>query len=123
MIPAIPGSPTGQPLWRGHGAMPPDQISKNVPCPEGANQDSYQTLVALSRLYARWENPVRAIAAVGGQFNKWPRLPYRVGELLLRIPEVPQQLSSLLEQFAGRRPYGSFETVRATLSRAKSRVS
>lgn len=59
---------------------------------------------SLVDLYTRWDNPVRATAAVRGQFNNWPRLPYRVGELLLRIPEVPQQLASLVEQFAVRPP-------------------
>lgn len=39
-------------------------------------------------LYARWENPVRATARVGGRFNNWPRWPYQIGELLLRAPEL-----------------------------------
>jgi hypothetical protein len=53
---------------------------------------------SLVDLYARWDNPVRATAAVGGQFNNWPRLPYRVAELCLRLPEVPMQLSLLTGQ-------------------------
>jgi Uncharacterised nucleotidyltransferase len=59
---------------------------------------------SLVDLYARWDNPVRATAAVGGLFNNWPRLPYRVGESFLRIPEVPRQLVALVEQFAVRPP-------------------
>jgi hypothetical protein len=43
-------------------------------------------------LYARWDNPVRATAAVHGRFNNWPRLPYRVLESILRGPELPRQL-------------------------------
>ena len=54
-------------------------------------------------LWTRLDNPVRATAAVGGQFNNWPRLPYRAAELVTRLPEVPRQLVSLLEQFAARR--------------------
>jgi hypothetical protein len=53
-------------------------------------------------LFNRFDNPVRSTAAVGGQFNNWPRLPYRVAELVTRIPEVPQQLQSLAEHFAAR---------------------
>jgi hypothetical protein len=61
-------------------------------------------------LYARWDNPVRATAAIGGRFNSWPRFPYRVGELFLRIPEIPEQLSSLVEQFAVQRRETAAET-------------
>jgi hypothetical protein len=35
---------------------------------------------------------------VGGQFNDWPRLPYQLGELFLRLPELPKQLHSLWQQ-------------------------
>jgi hypothetical protein len=54
-------------------------------------------LPARSR-YARWHNPIRATAAVGGQFNDWPRLPYQLGELFLRLPELPKQLHALWQQ-------------------------
>ena len=57
---------------------------------------------SLVGLWTRFDDPVRATAAVGGQFNNWPRLPYRVAELVTRLPEVPQQLQSLAEQFAAR---------------------
>jgi len=53
-------------------------------------------------LWTRFDNPVRATAAVGGQFNNWPRLPYRVAELVMRLPEVPAHLVSLLQQLAAR---------------------
>jgi hypothetical protein len=39
-------------------------------------------------LYRRWDNPIRATAAVGGEFNNWPRLPYRLAESLMRLPEL-----------------------------------
>jgi hypothetical protein len=57
----------------------------------------------LSGLWTKLDNPVRATAAVGGQFNNWPRLPYRVAELVMRFPEAPAHLASLLQQFAARR--------------------
>jgi hypothetical protein len=53
-------------------------------------------------LWTKLDNPVRATAAVGGQFNNWPRLPYRVAELVMRLPEIPAHLVSL-QQFAAQR--------------------
>ncbi len=70
----------------------------------GRRVQSPTSMTSLSSLYSRWDNPVRATAAVGGQFNNWPRLPYRVAELVTRLPEVPRQLVSLVEQFAVRPP-------------------
>ena len=46
-------------------------------------------------MYARWDQPVRATVAVRGRFNNWPRLPYQLGELLLRSSEIPKQLSEM----------------------------
>jgi hypothetical protein len=43
---------------------------------------------AWSNLYQRWDNPIRATAAVGGRFNNWPRLPYRLAESMMRLPEM-----------------------------------
>ena len=40
-------------------------------------------------LFRRWNNPIRATAAVGGKFNNWPRLPYQLVESILRLPELP----------------------------------
>jgi hypothetical protein len=45
---------------------------------------------------ARWDNPVRATAALRGSFNRWPRWPYQLAELLFRSPEVPRQLAMML---------------------------
>jgi len=39
-------------------------------------------------LYSRWDNPIRATAAVGGRFNNWPRLPYRIAESVMRSREL-----------------------------------
>jgi hypothetical protein len=47
-------------------------------------------------IYARWDQPVRATVAVRGRFNNWPRLPYQLGELLLRSSEVPKQLGKMI---------------------------
>jgi hypothetical protein len=49
-----------------------------------------------TELYARWDNPVRSTAVLGGRFNNWPRLPYQLAELLLHIAEVPKQLRAVL---------------------------
>jgi hypothetical protein len=51
---------------------------------------------ALGNLYSRWDNPVRATATVRGRFNNWPRLPYQLGELIMRSEEVPRQLSMII---------------------------
>jgi hypothetical protein len=48
-------------------------------------------------LYSRWDNPIRSTAAVGGQFNSWPRLPYRVAESVMRLPELPKHLRLLAD--------------------------
>lgn len=39
-------------------------------------------------LYRRWDNPIRATAAVGGRFTDRPQLRYRVAELIARLPEL-----------------------------------
>ena len=49
-----------------------------------------------SDLYRRWDNPIRATAAVGGRFDERSRLPYRLAELIARTPEAPEHLRSLL---------------------------
>jgi putative nucleotidyltransferase-like protein len=75
------------PEWRG-------VMSKGIP----------QSLV---ELYARWDNPIRSTVAVGGQFNNWPRLPYRVAESVLRVPELPAHLRLLIERRTGLRRRGN----------------
>ncbi|HSS20325.1 MAG TPA: nucleotidyltransferase family protein [Pyrinomonadaceae bacterium] len=45
-----------------------------------------------TNLYRRWNNPIRATAAVGGTFTEKPRLRHRISELIARLPEVPNQL-------------------------------
>jgi hypothetical protein len=58
----------------------------------GRPRDHYaQQIAPLSKsnsfagLYGRWNNPVRATAQLGARFNSWPRLPYLVGETVLRL--------------------------------------
>lgn len=46
-------------------------------------------------LYRRWDNPIRATAAVGGRFDERSRLGYRVAELLARVTEAPDHLRRL----------------------------
>lgn len=45
--------------------------------------------------YRRWDNPIRATAAVNGKFTRRPQLRYRVAELIARLPEVPDHLRAL----------------------------
>lgn len=42
-------------------------------------------------LYGRWNNPVRSTAQLGARFNSWPRLPYLVGETVLRLVRSSNQ--------------------------------
>ena len=53
---------------------------------------------SLRALRARWDNPIRAVAAVGGQFDERSRLRYRLAELIARTPEVPHHLRRLMER-------------------------
>jgi hypothetical protein len=46
-------------------------------------------------LFARLDNPIRAVAAVGGNFSERSRLPYQVAELIARAPEAPDHLRKL----------------------------
>jgi hypothetical protein len=66
----------------------------------GRIRNGSRHLGLLTNLFNRFDNPVRSTAAVGGQFNNWPRLPYRLAELVTRLPEVPQQFQLLAELFA-----------------------
>ena len=38
----------------------------------------------LSDLAHRWPNPILATVSVNGQFNRWPRFPYQIGNCLVR---------------------------------------
>ena len=38
----------------------------------------------LKALRLRWPNPIEATVGTGGPFNDWPRLPFQIGESLLR---------------------------------------
>jgi hypothetical protein len=41
----------------------------------------------IQSLYHRWDNPIRATAAVGGRFDERSRLPYRLLESAMRLAE------------------------------------
>ncbi|HVS82092.1 MAG TPA: nucleotidyltransferase family protein [Pyrinomonadaceae bacterium] len=41
----------------------------------------------LSDLAHRWPNPILATVSVKGKFNRWPRLPYQLGNCLVRAGE------------------------------------
>ena len=64
--------------------------------PGRMNVGSMDAQTAFGKLFSRWDNPARATARLRGRFNNWPRLPYQLGELLLRSPEVPRQLRIIL---------------------------
>jgi hypothetical protein len=61
-------------------------------------QSPKSRIQSLRALRARWDNPIRAVAAVGGQFDERSRLRYRLAELIARTPEVPDQLRRLIER-------------------------
>jgi hypothetical protein len=65
---------------------------------EEQRQTGKQSPRALRALLARWDNPIRAVAAVGGQFDERSRLRYRVAELIARTPEVPDHFRRLRRQ-------------------------
>jgi hypothetical protein len=55
-----------------HGSRAPIAITRQRPS------------VLLQSLLLRWPNPVEATVAVGAPFNWMPRLPFQVGDCLLR---------------------------------------
>jgi len=56
---------------------------------------------ALEALRLRWPNPVEATVGVGGAFNSWPRLPYRIGACMIRAGQFAARVPSAC--FASRR--------------------
>lgn len=56
------------------------------------DQNRKQSSRALRTLLAHWDNPIRAVAAVGGEFDERSRVGYRVAELMLRLPELPDHI-------------------------------
>lgn len=48
----------------------------------------------LRGLRLRWPNPVEATVAVGGPFNELPRLPFQVGDCLLRTAQFARRLAT-----------------------------
>ncbi len=49
-------------------------------------------------LRRRWPNPVQATVGVGGPFNELPRLPFQVGECLMRSAYFLTQVPRLIRQ-------------------------
>jgi hypothetical protein len=50
--------------------------------------------------FRRWDNPIRATAAVNGKFSNRPRLRYRLAELIARLPEVPDHWQVIRQRSA-----------------------
>ncbi|HVR70562.1 MAG TPA: nucleotidyltransferase family protein [Vicinamibacteria bacterium] len=44
-------------------------------------------------LLLRWPNPVEATVGVGGPFNRMPRLPFQIGDCLLRTAQFARRLA------------------------------
>ena len=57
-------------------------------------------------LRLRWPNPVQATVGVGGPFNELPRLPFQVGECLMRsayfLTQVPRLIRQRSDEAVGR---------------------
>ncbi len=52
----------------------------------------------LKALRLRWPNPIQATVGVGGPFNELPRLPFQLGECLLRTAHFVTQVPQLIRQ-------------------------
>jgi len=51
---------------------------------------------ALKSLWERWPNAIEATVGVKGPFNNWPRLPFQIGECVMRTAGFARQIPSLL---------------------------
>ena len=49
-------------------------------------------------LRLRWPNPIQATVGVGGAFNELPRLPFQLGECVLRAAHYATQMPRLIRQ-------------------------
>jgi hypothetical protein len=48
--------------------------------------------LALRGLWLRWPNPIEATVGVGGPFNSLPRLPFQLGECVVRTVRFARRL-------------------------------
>lgn len=53
---------------------------------------------ALSSLLQRWPNAIEATVGVKGPFNNWPRLPFQLGDCVLRTVRFALQIPRLLRE-------------------------
>jgi Uncharacterised nucleotidyltransferase len=51
----------------------------------------------LNALRLRWPNPIQATVGVGGPFNSLPRLPFQIGDCLVRTLRFARQLPNLID--------------------------
>jgi len=51
---------------------------------------------ALKSLWERWPNAIEATVGVKGPFNNWPRLPFQIGECVMRTAGFARRVPSLL---------------------------
>jgi Uncharacterised nucleotidyltransferase len=52
--------------------------------------------LALRGLWLRWPNPIEATVGVGGPFNSLPRLPFQLGECVVRTVRFARKLPGLV---------------------------
>jgi hypothetical protein len=55
-----------------------------------------QPALALRGLRLRWPNPIEATVGVGGPFNNLPRLPFQLGECMVRTLRFARRLPGLV---------------------------
>jgi hypothetical protein len=53
---------------------------------------------ALKALQERWPNAIAATVGTKGPFNNWPRLPFQIGECVLRTTSFARQVPKLISK-------------------------
>lgn len=94
---------TGTPLLERVGSLPAWMIPSvliewgTLRTPHGLRQPMSTCLrqirTAIDQLRSRWPNAVEATVAVGGPFNEWPRLPFKIAASAARTLGFAFQLS------------------------------
>jgi hypothetical protein len=80
------------PSWLAPAVLKQWSVGSGQWAVEDQRPNGKQSSRALRALLARWDNPIRAVAAVGGEFDERSRLGYRVAELIARTPEIPDHI-------------------------------
>jgi hypothetical protein len=51
----------------------------------------------LKDLRSRWPNPIEATVSMGGPFNEFPRLPFQIGDCIVRTARFVMRLARLAQ--------------------------